>query len=130
MRYCQLTVNVFFILHLLFKFQIIREFDRVNETPVTKIIQVTWQALVPIIIDLAKNESCAAIMTMIDGADDFPEGMFVYFRSNNCTSMSSLHVLSEYKSVVATCVLYLVIPDVRMKEDHTKIITIVEVCRC
>ena len=46
-----------------------------NETPVSKKIQETWQALVPIIIDLAQIESCAAIMTMIDGAD---EGMFAF----------------------------------------------------
>ena len=34
---------------------------------------------------------------------------------------------SEYRSVVATCVLYYMISDVRIKQDHTRIITIVEV---
>lgn len=36
-------------------------------------------------------------------------------------------VVLEYKSVVAACVLYHMIPDVRIKQDHTRIITIVEV---
>ena len=47
-----------------------------NETPVTKTIQEMWQALVPIIIEFAQNEGCEAIVTMIDGADKFSEGMF------------------------------------------------------
>lgn len=58
-------------------FQIIREFDRVNDTPLSKTIQETWEALVPIIIKLAQAESCGAIITMIDGADDFTEGILV-----------------------------------------------------
>ena len=36
-------------------------------------------------------------------------------------------IISEYKSVVALCVLYYLIPDVRTSPDHTRIITIVEV---
>ena len=36
-------------------------------------------------------------------------------------------IISEYKSVVALCVLYYLIPDVRTSPDHTWIITIVEV---
>lgn len=52
-----------------------------NETPVSETIQETWQALVPI-IELAQNESCAAILTMIEGADDFSEGMFDLWLEN------------------------------------------------
>ena len=64
---------------LILIFQIIREFDRVNEAPVSETIQETWQPLVSIIIDLAKNETSAVIMTMIDGADTFSQGMFASF---------------------------------------------------
>lgn len=48
-----------------------------NETPVSKTIQEMWQALVPIIIDLAQNEGGAAIVTMIDRADNFSEGIII-----------------------------------------------------
>ena len=51
--------------------------------------------------------------------------------SNINLSIKVLHCLSsEYRSVVAICVLYYMIPDVRIKQDHTRIITIVEVRQC
>ena len=34
------------------------------------------------------------------------------------------YYFSQYRHVVAACVLYSMIPDVRVKQDHTRIITI------
>lgn len=43
----------------------------------SKTILESWEALVPMFIELAQSESCAAMVNMIDGADDFSEGIYM-----------------------------------------------------
>ena len=54
--------------------QLIREFDRIHEGTESKTIIELWENLIPTIYDLAQKETSAAIVNMINGADEFSEG--------------------------------------------------------
>ena len=54
--------------------QLIREFDRIHEGTESKTIIELWENLIPTMYDLAQKETSAAIVNMINGADDFSEG--------------------------------------------------------
>lgn len=57
--------------------QIVHEFDRINESPISKTILQTWEALVPVVLELAANENCTSIDNMLDGVDHFSE--YIYY---------------------------------------------------
>ena len=53
--------------------QLIREFDRIHKGIESKRIIELWENLIPTI---AEGETTAAIASMIDGAEDFSEGIY------------------------------------------------------
>ena len=65
-------------IYTMYQLQIVREFDRINESPISKTILLTWEALVPVILELAANENCTSIDNMLDGVDHFSEGKYAH----------------------------------------------------
>ena len=65
-------------IYTMYQLQLVREFDRINESPMNKTIMQTWEALVPIILELAANENSTSIDNMLDGVDHFSEGKYAH----------------------------------------------------
>ena len=56
----------------------LREFDRICPDVGSRKISEGWESLIPTIFELAKNENCGALATLIDGSDNFSDGKYAY----------------------------------------------------
>ena len=87
--------------------------DRIQEKEVTKDMYAAWDELVPRIIELAQVESStAARMLMSDIEDSTNKGNWAF---RILTKISTDTKLTEYRSLIAACALYLLVPEVRTK---------------
>ena len=62
--------------------QLIREFDRIHEGTESKTIIELWENLISTIYDLAQRETSAAIVSMVDGAENFSEGIYIHIATS------------------------------------------------
>ena len=86
-----------------------------------------WDSLVPKILDLAQSGDNTGLAQFLDAHtyNEVSDGKL--YRATCMLDLHAVHFVDFRNLLALGCLLYMA-PDVRTKTDHTKVVTLLEVC--